>query len=556
MHRNARSSITIPRGPTRGGSIDFALYQEPETLNPQLASQAASEEISVFIVEGLVGAVDDATYYPRLATEVPTVQNGGVSADGKTVIYHLKPGVRWSDGYPVSAEDVRFTWEAIMHPHSGAAIRSGFRDIETVECPDPATVVVRYKIPYAPYLRLFGSIMPKHVSGDPAEMPQWAYNRKPVGTGPFVLSDWTPGDRIMLVRNPWYRDANKPHLDAVTFRLVGDREVGKRLLRSAEVDVLWDLGESDIDELQHEAGIALSIHPAAEVERLVLNLADPAIDGPSTEEAVQRPHPILGDPQVREAIDLGIDRGKLADTLFGGLGRLGTTPLQFSWATGTVPLPPSHPERAIQLLEAAGWVSGPDGIRVAKAAKFASPGARLHLTLLTTTGSPLRQRVAQMLIDQLKHIGIELAAEFIPSATLFGSWAGGGVGKHGRFDILMYAVGPRIDPHSHLEDNFASWSVPSSTSGGVGFNYSRWRNQTADEAIRRGSTSLDHLIREEAYRVAIDQIVADRPHIFLYRRTRVHAHRTRLRGWSPNRWDNLGWNSADWWVDADPLGLR
>ena len=278
MHRNARSSITIPRGPTRGGSIDFALYQEPETLNPQLASQAASEEISVFIVEGLVGAVDDATYYPRLATEVPTVQNGGVSADGKTVIYHLKPGVRWSDGYPVSAEDVRFTWEAIMHPHSGAAIRSGFRDIETVECPDPATVVVRYKIPYAPYLRLFGSIMPKHVSGDPAEMPQWAYNRKPVGTGPFVLSDWTPGDRIMLVRNPWYRDANKPHLDAVTFRLVGDREVGKRLLRSAEVDVLWDLGESDIDELQHEAGIALSIHPAAEVERLVLNLADPAID--------------------------------------------------------------------------------------------------------------------------------------------------------------------------------------------------------------------------------------------------------------------------------------
>ncbi len=535
----------------RGGTLTFALYQEPETLNPQIATQTASFEVLVFTVEGLIGVDAKGEYYPQLAREVPSRQNGGVSADGKTITYRLKDDLKWSDGHALTCDDVKFTWEAIMHPKSGAVSTTGYRDIEAVDCPNPTTVIVRYKTFYAPFLSRFnadsaGAIMPRHATGDPADMPRWAYNRKPVGTGPYTMLEWVSGDHITLVRNRYYRESGKPLIDAVIIRIVPSREVGKQLIKTGEVDVVWDLVESDVPELRGVAGVKLSSDPGPGAERLVLNLADPAVDAPPADVVARSAHPILGDPRVREAIELGINKKEIIDKLLFGLAPVGTNELHIGWAKCATRPSEFGPDRARQLLDQAGWRVGPDGIRVAQGARFARDGTRLRLKLQTTTGNRLREQAEQVLIDYMKAIGIEFYIENVPSAVLFGSWASGAFRKHGRYDVLMYTTNPDVDPQSQVEGYFASWNMPTAANSGAGFNYARWVNKDFDEAVKLAGSSPDINVRRRAYCKAMDEIVKDRPHIYLYSRSQIHAYRDRLQGWVANVWDNLGWNAEDW----------
>ncbi len=531
---------------TTGGTITFALYQEPETLNPYIATQAASGEVEAFVVEGLLGYDDKGEYSPRLASEVPTPQNGGVSADGKTITYHLKEGLKWSDGQPVTCEDVKFTWQAIMDPKSGAVNTTGYRDIQTVECPSATTVVVRYKTFYAPYLSLFSAIMPKHATGNPADMTRWAYNRKLVGTGPFVMWEWVSGDHITLIRNRFYRDQAKPFLNGIIIRITPSREVGVQLIKMGEVDIVWDLVEPNVPELRSISGVKISAAPWPAAERLVLNLTDPAIDAVPPEDVAKHPHPILADARVREAMELGINKKEINDKLLFGLATLGTNELHIGWAKCQTRVSEYDPARAKQLLDQAGWKVGPDSIRVAQGARYAKDRTRLRLKFQTTTGNKLREQVQQLLIDYMKQIGIEFFIENVPSPVLFGSWASGAFRKHGHFDVIMYAPNPEPDPHSQVEGYFASWNIPTAANSGAGFNFARWSNPVADENIRRAGSSPDLATRKNAYCVVMGEIVKDRPHIYLYGRSTFSAYRERLQGWVTNVWDNLGWNAQDW----------
>ena len=542
------ASWPVPAFPQakRGGVLTFALYQEPETLNPYIATQTASFEVNVFTIEGLLGVGPDGEYFPLLAKEVPSRQNGGVSGDGKTITYHFKDGLKWSDGQPVTCDDVRFTWQAIVDPKSGASGTTGYRDIETVDCPAPSTVVVRYKTFYAPFLSRFDAIMPRHAAGDPAEMPRWAYNRKPVGTGPFTMLEWVSGDHITFIPNRYYREAGKPYLSAVIIRITPSREVGKQLIKTGEIDVLWDLVESDVPELQPAAGVKISSAPSSFAERLVLNLADPTLDGPPLDQVEKNPHPILGDPRVREAIELGINKQEIIDKLLFGLATIGTNELHIGWARCATKPSEYDPARARQLLEQAGWKPGSDGIRVAQGARYAKDGTRLRLKLQTTTGNKLREQAEQLLIDYMKQIGLEFYIENVPSPVLFGSWASGAFRKHGRFDVVLYTTNPDVDPQSQVEGYFASWSIPTAANSGAGFNYARWGNKTADENINLAKNSPDINARKKAYCAVMGEIVKDRPHIYLYDRSSIHAYRDRMQGWVTNVWDRLGWNAEDW----------
>lgn len=530
----------------RGGVITFALYQEPETLNPHIATQTASFEVDVFVVEGLLSVDDKGEYYPEMATEIPTRQNGGVSADGKTITYNLRPGLRWSDGQAVTCEDVRFTWQAVMHPTSGAVSTSGYRDIERVDCPTATRVVVRYKNFYAPYLDLFDWVMPRHATGDPAEMTRWAYNRKPLGTGPFVLLEWVSGDHITLTPNRYYREAGRPLLSGVIIRIIPSREVGKQLIKTGEVDVLWDLVEADVPELRTVSGVTVSAEPGPGAERLVLNLADPTVDGVPADAVERNPHPILADPRVRDALELGINKREIIDKLLFGLAPVGTNELHIGWARCQTRPSEYDPTRARQVLDQAGWRVGPDGIRVAQGARFARDGTRLRLKLQTTTGNKLREQVEQLLIDYMKQIGVEYFIENVPSPVLFGSWASGAFRKHGKFDVLMYTTNPDVDPQSQVEGYFASWSIPTAANSGAGFNYSRWVNKTVDQSIKLAGSSPDINVRKKAYCAAMDELVRERPHIYLYSRSEMAAYRNRLLGWVLNVWEYLGWNAVNW----------
>lgn len=540
----------------QGGTLVMGFYQEADVLNPLIRTQTVAGIAADFMERGLTMILPNGERVPDLAAEVPSIQNGGVSLDGLTVTYKLKKDLLWSDGDPFDCQDVVFTWQAIMHPDSGAVSTSGYEDMESVTCQDNHTVVVRYKTFYAPFLTRFPAILPAHAGLDPANMQEWEYNRKPDPVlGPFMIEEWVSGDHMTLVRNEKYElwaSEGKPYLDSIVLRWIESREVGKQLIQTGEIDFLWDLVEADIPEAQGWTGVVLDAPPETGTERLLLNLVDPSLDAPCLEylQANPSPHWALGDARVREAIELGIDKKKLVDKLLYGLATPGTTELNLGWAKADIPLSPYDPQKARALLEEAGWTdTDGDGVRECNGCATAQAGKVLKLKLQTTSGNALREQTEQVIIEMMAEIGIGMYIENVPSAELFGSYSGGAFRKHGQFDILLYTTTYAIDPQSHMEGYYASYSIPCDDNAGQGYNYSRWIDPEADRWIQIAGSSPDEAVRADAYQKVSERIAVGRPQIFLYDRMEINAHVEALKGWECNIWETIAWNAEAWWLD-------
>ena len=203
--------------PTAGAEnvITLGVYQEPETLNSHIGVQTVITYVHKPFAEYLIDVNEKGEYYPVLLKEIPTTENGGVSEDGLTITYKLKEGLKWSDGEPVTSADIKFTWQALVNPKNLVKSRTGYELIESVETPDELTAVVKYKEYFAPYLTRFAPILPVHILGDLPDINDAPYNRMPVGTGPFMVTEWVSGDHITMVKNPYYREADKVKLDKV-----------------------------------------------------------------------------------------------------------------------------------------------------------------------------------------------------------------------------------------------------------------------------------------------------------------------------------------------------
>jgi peptide/nickel transport system substrate-binding protein len=531
-------------GPKRGGKVTMAVWQSPVTLNSLLGTQTVMDEVLVFVVEGFSKVMPDGARVPNLAKEIPTVQNGGVSADGKTITYKLREGIVWSDGTPLTCADVQFTWQAIMTPGVGVVSTTGYADIETVECPDPNTAVIKLKKFFAPYLTLFSdSILPKHYAGDPKEMKNWAHNRKPLGTGPFKVDEWVADSHITLSRNEKYHEKDKPLLDQVVIRIVPSSEVAMQLLSTGEVDIMWNNTEADFPQLEKMQGVKISSPLQIGGERMFLNMAenkDPADP--------KKPHLILSDQRVRQAIAYGINKQRIIDKLLYGKARPGTSELNAGFFECKDIKPyPYDPEKAKQLLEEAGWVLGSDGIRVAKSAKVAPDGTRLRLKYSTTSGNKLREDSQVLIVEDMKAIGVELYIENAPSSVVIGNWDGASPRRRGNFDIIMYTTNASIDPHSQMTNLWASWMIPHEGNKG-GLNYTRFSDPKADEIINKAAAEPDPVKRRDLY-CQLAQMTYDQANmIYLYQRLDLDSYRDRLQGWVENAWDNNGWNAENWWL--------
>ena len=544
-----------PGADKQGGTLVMGYYQEPELLNPLLATQTVSGIASDFLSRGLLKSDPDGNYITDLAKEVPTVQNGGVSDDGLTITYKLRENIVWSDDDPLDCEDVKFTWETRMHPESGAVSTAGYQDMESVTCPDPLTVVVKYKVFYAPYLTLFGDILPSHIGLDPATMTEWEFNRnfEPV-LGPFKIEEWVSGDHMTIVRNEKYEywaTEGKPYLDAIVLRWIESREVGKQLIQTGELDFVWDLIEADLPAAQTWEGVVISAPPSTGTERLLLNLADPELDAPCVEYLRENPSPhwALGDPKVREAIELGIDKNAINDKLLYGFAKVGTTELNLGMGKGDIPESPYDPERAKALLEEAGWTdSDGDGVRECNGCPYAEAGKVLRLKIQTTSGNALREQCEQVLLEMMEEIGIQLYIENVPSSELFGSYSAGAFRKHGQFDILMYTSSAGVDPHTQLDGYYHSKNIPCDDNAGQGWNYSRWIDEEFDEWMEIGGSSPDIPVRAEAYQKAAERIAMDRPSVYLYDRQDIDLLSEDFMGWESNIWPNETWNADSWWL--------
>ena len=537
-------TIGVPAANAAEKVVTMGIYQEPETLNTYIGVQTVITYVHKPFAEYLIDVNEKGEYVPVLLSEVPSVANGGVSEDGLTITYKLKKGVKWSDGQPFTSADVKFTWEALVNPKNLVKSRSGYELIESVETPDDHTAVVKYKEYYAPYLTRFAPVLPKHILGELENMNDAPYNRMPVGTGPFRVTEWVSGDHITMEKNPHYREADQVKIDKLFFKIIPSREVGIAQIQAGDIDGVWDLIEAQIPMMEKNPEVSLCLSNALVSERLIMNHSSPVAPNNGNPDF---PHPILADLRVRQAIEYAVDTNTIIDKLLYGKARPGTTEIPDGWAhTPDVKPTEYDPEKAKQLLEEAGWKPGPDGIRQ-------KDSTRLRLKITTTTGNKLREMVQQVLLAQMKAVGIEFYIENVPSSVLFGSWSNDADRKKGRYDILMYTTGPGIDPHQQYEGYFHSKNIPTEANGGSGYNYTRHRDAELDKWLDLAGKAPSMEKRAEAYRKAQERVAQIVPHIYLYRRVNVHAFRNNIKGWKPNGYGIIDavatWNVADWYVE-------
>jgi peptide/nickel transport system substrate-binding protein len=444
-----------------------------------------------------------------------------------------------------------------VDPESGAVSTTGWEDVESITCPDDYTVVIQFAQFYAPYLAMLtDSVLPSHLGLDPADMQNWDLNRKPLSLGPYKFEEWVSGDHMTLVRNEnfWlWETEGKPYVDTVVMRWIESREVGKQLIQTGELDMVWDLIEADIPEAETWEGVVISNPPSTGTERLLLNLADPELDAPCADFLRENPAPhwALGDPKVREAIELAIDKQTIVDKLLFGLATVGTTELNLGWGAADIAESEYNPEQAMALLDEAGWPDeNGDGLRECNGCATAEDGRELRLKIQTTSGNALREQAEQVLMEMLGDVGIELFIENVPSSELFASYSSGAFRKHGQFDILMYTTSYGTDPHSQMDGYYASYNAPCEDNSGTGFNYSRWISDEYDEQMEIAGTSPDLEVRKAAYQRGAELIAEGRPHIYLYDRADIDLLREHFKGYVANIWTSTGsWNAEEWYIE-------
>lgn len=490
-----------------------------DNLNPVLSGGGSSTYLAFLWAAWLYIQDPQGNLVPELATDVPSTANGGISADGLTITYHLRRGVRWQDGYPFDARDVIFTWRAIMNPKNNVITRLGFDKIAAIHAPNPYEVRVRLKEPYSPAIAgLFAPgevplcILPQHLLGSLSDINRAAYNAKPIGTGPFVISRYEPSTGVYLTANPAYwRGA--PKLARIDYLFVTDPNTVQVMLRSGELD-LATLTATRAQELKSQPGVAIVHQPANFVTFLSLN----------------ERHPPLDDPRVRRAIAMGVDRKRYLDDFQYGIGSLADADQpQFLWAFDPhVHAPAYDIAQAQQLLDTAGWRRGASGFRE-------RDGKRLLLTFVYATDQADAIRYAPLFQEAMRRLGIEVSVKPFPYNIFYGQAANGGILTGGKYDVAFAGWVGGVDP-----DDAALWmcdQIPPN-----GYNWSFSCDPRIDAQERVALRSYEREVRRQAYWRIQELLSEDVPVVFLTWSDSIYAARTTLRGFSPTSTYSNAWN--------------
>ncbi|SMC74550.1 peptide ABC transporter substrate-binding protein [Sporomusa malonica] len=502
----------------QGGQLKYGSLQEPNTLNPLLSDLLATAEVGKLVFSGLLITGDKGEWLPDLAVDVPTTANGGVSPDGLTVTYRLRPGVMWHDGTPFTAEDVKFTWQLIMNRKVNIVSRDGYDRISSIDTPDKQTVIVKFREYYAPYLTLFTTILPKHKLESAGDINKASFNRAPIGTGPFKFKEWQIAEAITFEANPGYY-RGKPRLDSIVYKVIPDPNLLLTQLKAGEVDIVSSIGFSYLDQVKAIDGMRTVITSTMVWEHMDFNLDNP----------------LFQDVRVRKAITSTIDRQAIVSSVLKGAASPAygdQSPL--SWAYNPMQQPPARDINAARdLLAQAGWQPGPDGV-------LTKDNKKLAFSLATPTGNKQREQTAQKIAEQLKEIGILVEVRPIDAPLFFSD-----VLKNRRFETAVYAWVAGVDP-----DNLNLWhsrKIPSRANAYDGQNYPGWRNQEVDKLIELGVRTIDITARKDIYFRIQDFIREDCPVVPLYFRGNIDVVKVSVTNYQPNPTPsgNL-WNAWQW----------
>jgi peptide/nickel transport system substrate-binding protein len=389
-------------------------------------------------------------------------------------------------------------------------------------------------------------LLPRHATGTAETMTTWEWNMKPVAAGPFVVTDWRSGESITMERNPNYYEEGKPYLDKLVFRIAPEPAAQTALMVSGEAQVhLWPSEDKvDYDALMNGSAVQVLV-PGIWNMALDFNLSKPGDDDPSA----SAPHPILGDIRVRQAISHAIDYDTLINDVFNAQIQSSTSPFAYGWYKCDIPRMYNFDvEKAAQLLTEAGWVEGPDGIRVAKGAKYAEDGTRLSLEMQGYTGYEPLERVEQFIAENLKAVGVEANIINYDYSIIFGSYSDGSPRKLGDFDMLLFDRGYTLEPQGEIQNSYLSTSSPGPENPD-GDNYFRWVNPAADAAIEKAGSTFDQNVRREAYCELGKLIQEDAVQDYIFLWQDGYGFSTRLSGYTVSTWGSMTWDVQNWKLD-------
>ncbi|MBR0814071.1 peptide ABC transporter substrate-binding protein [Bradyrhizobium diazoefficiens] len=546
----AMADATLPYKPTKaggGGTLKVLLWQAPTLLNPHFALGTKDQIASRVFFEPLAGWDKDGNLIPCLAAETPTKANGGLSADGLTVIWKLKQGVKWHDGKPFTADDVVFTWQYAADLATAAYTTGSYKDIKVEKIDDYAVKVI-FKAPTPfwadPFVGSVGMILPRHLFGDyvGAKSREAPGNLKPVGTGPYKFLEFKPGDLIRAERNPDYHVKNQPHFDTLEIKGGGDAvSAARTVLQTGEYDFAWNMQVEEEVLKRMEAGGKgkLDITPSGNVEFIILNTTDPWTEVDGERSNAKTKHPTLSDPAVRRAINLLIDRDSIQKFIY-GRGALATA--SFVNAPKQFKSPKLKYEfsidKANKLLDEAGWKKGADGIRE-------KDGKKLKYVFQTSTNAP-RQKTQAIIKQACEKAGIDIEIKAVTASVFFSSDVGN-PDTYSKFyaDMEMYnTTQPQPDPE-RLLNQCVSWEIASKDNKWLGRNNSRYSDPEADKAYKAAQNELDP-VKRAALLMKVDEIFCE-ANVFLPLLSRhiVNAGANNLMI-DISGWDTITWNLAAW----------
>jgi len=512
---------TSPAKPT--GRVIVGLGQEPTVFNPLMVHIEVDDGVHFSVFDALFRIDPQGVIQPNLAVEVPDQKNGGISEDGLKWRIRLRDDVRWHDGTPFSAEDVKFTLELITNPNFRSWRTAGHALVRDITVISPTEISWRMEEPFAPYLSFLTEtfIVPKHILEKEANPNNAAFNQAPVGTGPFKWGQRVPGDHLELVANPNYFGEG-PHIERLVFKYIPDLTVLYTQFKSGDVDLVGQpyITPDHYGEAKTLPNRVVTLVPRTSFESFYLNLERPQFK----------------ELAVREALYAAIDKEAIIQGLYYGVPTPTETfmPRQSFFFNANLPLHQFDVNRAGKILDQAGWAKGADGIRDKN-------GVRLSFTNSTTSGDPLREQVQQFLQQTFAQLGVEMKISNLPAAVMWGEfWT------QSQFDSVIVGSSYLIGADPDVTNRLHSRSI--AVKGGRGSNNAQYTNPEVDALLDKGARTFDSEARRAIYSRVQELVRRDLPFLPLYQSNAVEGLKKGINGFVPNgNTRTESWNALAWY---------
>ena len=545
-----------------GGSIIIGDWQEANAFNPYYLSQVTEANVASAVWSTLVVFTNDYRYAPDLATSVPTLDNGGVTTgqggDAMTVTWTLRPGLKWSDGQPLTCDDFKYAYDWVLDKDNVGVVTTGFTDISNFECKSDTEMVWHFKNIYEGYITLMTAPLPKHylskipikdqVNG--AGMRAEEVPNLPV-SGAFKFESVTPQQELRLAKNPNYTSfsTGKPaHLDNLIWKWYGDADLMIAGFKAGEVDFATDLQDSDIPKVQ-DLGDQVSAIPALLYEFLRPNWSEGPFDATKKVGGCSRNAAVadrgtgcpMADPAMRQAVAYAVDKNEINTRLLGGTVQVANTNISpGAWFFADQTPATFDPEKAKSILDAAGWKVGADGVREKN-------GLKAKIELCTTTRQ-VRIDTLALVSDWLKDVGIEAVSNPVDATNIFADYNESTrdtpcVLRRSNFDLAEHAFTSSIDPLGNYFNYHSSQFDPE------GVNDAQVKDPEIDASMDAVRNSVDFKVIKDAMadfqRVYVEKTVE----VPLYYRQNVDLHSAKAGNFVGNPTQaGPTWNAVDWYV--------